>query len=241
MRIKIRMELVKPLRLPLGYHHILQSTLYHALSDHDEELGSMVHDLVQNAKQRRYKPFCYSQLSGEYSIEGKDIIFSNRVSFIFSTNDENLMLIMKNSLQKNGLKIQDQNIDVEIIELKKPSFSSGSIRVKILSPVTVLTTDILTKETTFFKPWTKEFEEAIAQNYVGKYSQFLDKEPSQKLQIQMLKLSDKSKYVTKYKDTYITAWRGEFRLEAEPEGLEMLYDIGLGAKNAQGFGLFEIV
>lgn len=241
MRIKIQLDLGEPLALPLGYHHILQSAFYHALSAQDEELGRLVHDPVQNKNQRRYKPFCYSQLSGAYLIDSKYIIFHNKASLIFSTNNENLMITMKRSLWKNGLKIQGKSIDVELTELKEPDLSSGSIRIKMLSPVAVLSTDILTKKTTFFKPWTKEFEEAIIQNYTGKYQQFFDREPTKKLGIELLKLSSKNKYVTTYKGTYITAWRGEYRLEAEPKGLEMLYDIGLGSKNAQGFGLFEII
>lgn len=240
MRIQIQIHLDKSLKLPLGYHHILQSAFYRALS-YDEEFGTTVHDLVQNAKERLYKPFCFSQLRGIYKVDSGQIIFSKQVSLTFSTNDEYLMQVMTKSLQQNGLEIHHQRYDVEIFTLDEPTFDRNSIRIKMLSPVTVLTTDIATKKMIFFEPWSKEFKDAIEQNYIGKYRQIFGKEPSTKLEIMPVRLTDKSKYVTRYKDTYITAWNGEFQLTAEPEGLALLYDLGLGAKNAQGFGLFEIV
>ncbi len=201
----------------------------------------MLHDLVQNAKERLYKSFCFSQLRGIYKVDSGQIIFSKQVSLTFSTNDEYLMQVIIKSLQQNGLEIHHQRYDVEILALEEPTFDRNSIRIKMLSPLTVLTTDIATKKMIFFEPGSKEFKEAIEQNYIGKYRQIFGKDPLTKLEIMPVRLSDKSKYVTRYKNTYITAWNGEFQLTAEPEGLALLYDLGLGAKNAQGFGLFEIV
>ena len=48
------------------------------------------------------------------------------------------------------------------------------------------------------------------------------------------------KRATRFKTTFITAWHGRFVLEAPPRVLELLYDTGLGSKNSQGFGMFEI-
>lgn len=238
--MRIQIYLGRSLKLPLGYHHILQSALYRALS-YDQELGTSVHNMVQNAKERLYKPFCFSQLRGIYKVESGQIIFSKQINLTFSTNDEYLMQVMMKSLRQNGLEIHNQRYDVEFLELKEPIFRSNSVRIKMLSPITVLTTDIATKKMIFFVPGSKEFVDAVEQNYIGKYKQVFGREPSEKLEITPVRLSNKSKYVTRYKNTYITAWNGEFQLKAEPEGLALLYDLGLGAKNAQGFGLFEIV
>ena len=52
----------------------------------------------------------------------------------------------------------------------------------------------------------------------------------------------RSKYVTKFGgEIFITAWTGNFTLKADIESLQFLYDIGLGARNSQGFGMFKKV
>ena len=50
----------------------------------------------------------------------------------------------------------------------------------------------------------------------------------------------KDKYFTKYKNFFIEAWYGLYLLEGNADYLSFLYDAGLGSKNAQGFGMFEI-
>ena len=41
------------------------------------------------------------------------------------------------------------------------------------------------------------------------------------------------------KDIYLTGWRGEYELSGRAEYLNFLYYCGLGARNSDGFGLFE--
>lgn len=47
--------------------------------------------------------------------------------------------------------------------------------------------------------------------------------------------------MTKYKGFYISGWLGEYELSGEAKYLDFLYQTGLGSKNAQGFGLFDVV
>ena len=51
----------------------------------------------------------------------------------------------------------------------------------------------------------------------------------------------KDKYVTKYNDFYITGWQGIYELSGKREYLEFLYYVGIGERNSQGFGMFEII
>jgi CRISPR-associated endoribonuclease Cas6 len=45
----------------------------------------------------------------------------------------------------------------------------------------------------------------------------------------------------KYKDFTQIAWDFSFELQTDPELISIAYDWGLGSKNAQGFGMIEIV
>ena len=56
-----------------------------------------------------------------------------------------------------------------------------------------------------------------------------------------VKVQDRDKCVTKYKGFYITGWCGEYVLKGERKYLDFLYQTGIGSKNAQGFGMFDIV
>jgi len=47
--------------------------------------------------------------------------------------------------------------------------------------------------------------------------------------------------VTVFKGTRITAWNGIYEIVCPPDYLKFLYDAGIGAKNSQGFGMFESV
>ena len=43
------------------------------------------------------------------------------------------------------------------------------------------------------------------------------------------------------KETYITGYLGKFRLCTDPEAMAVLYYAGLGSRNSQGCGMFDIL
>ena len=51
----------------------------------------------------------------------------------------------------------------------------------------------------------------------------------------------RDRIVTNYKGQYITAYKGQYVLAGERKYLDFMYQAGLGAKNAQGFGMFDII
>ena len=61
------------------------------------------------------------------------------------------------------------------------------------------------------------------------------------IKIQPIQISAKDKFVTKYKQSYITGWYGIYKLIGERKYLDFLYQVGLGGKNSQGFGMFELL
>ena len=58
--------------------------------------------------------------------------------------------------------------------------------------------------------------------------------------IPKIKITAKDKFVTRYKNFYISGWFSEYRLEGNRKHLDFLYQAGLGSKNSQGFGMYEI-
>jgi len=66
--------------------------------------------------------------------------------------------------------------------------------------------------------------------------------PDAELKIIPEKLSKRSEQITYYKDKYvIKGWLGVYKIKSHPEILKLAWDAGIGAKNPQGFGMFEVV
>jgi len=54
-------------------------------------------------------------------------------------------------------------------------------------------------------------------------------------------MSTKNGKLVIYKGFIIKGWMGKFRLRGNPELIKFSYEAGLGAKNSQGFGMWEIL
>jgi len=54
--------------------------------------------------------------------------------------------------------------------------------------------------------------------------------------IRPAEVGEKDLKITRYKDTIIKGWMGEYYLSGGPELLQVALDAGLGAKNSQGYG-----
>jgi CRISPR-associated endoribonuclease Cas6 len=55
-----------------------------------------------------------------------------------------------------------------------------------------------------------------------------------------LAVRDRDCKMLKFKGTWVRGWMGKYLLEGDPGLLKVAYDAGLGSKNSQGFGLFEV-
>ena len=105
----------------------------------------------------------------------------------------------------------------------------------------VFDTDKNSGKTYYYSPDEQEFYDSVYYNFLRKYCAYTGIEAIERIELYPLRISEKDKYVTKYKDFYITAWLGEYVLSGPRKYLDFLYQTGLGSKNAQGFGMFEVV
>jgi len=56
-----------------------------------------------------------------------------------------------------------------------------------------------------------------------------------------LKVRSWDEKVVLFKDTVIKGWMGIYKLKSHPKILKLAYDTGLGSKNSQGFGMWEVI
>lgn len=233
MRFKIEVDLQGvSLKLPLNYQEVIQGILYHSLP---EEVANDAHR--QEKGVRKMPLFTFSSLRGTYAINREQgAIYFDSLYFFVSCLDDSLGFSLVTNLFK-GITIFGHQFPCQITSL---SDYGGGNWIEFLSPVTVRKTNLDTKKTTYFEPNTMEFTSAIYQNLKRKYQYYYGAEYEGPFALSAVPESVKKSIIT-YKGTNIRAYSGRFHLVASPEAMALLYNIGLGEKNAQGFGMFQML
>jgi CRISPR-associated endoribonuclease Cas6 len=225
--------------LPLHYNYYLQSFLYASISN---ELSSFLHDKGFEYEKRSFKMFTFSKLMGVYEIKKGTITFTMPVKLVISSPLERFVSELANTMLSNKLKLCSEDIFVEEMEvLGKPEIKSR-MEIRMMTPLVAYST-LLTpegrKKTYYYNPLEPEFAELIDRNLRKKYEAFYGKEPrARKTSIKPVFFKES---VLKYRDNVIKGYTGRFIIDGNRKPLELAYDCGLGSKNSQGFGMFDIL
>jgi len=116
---------------------------------------------------------------------------------------------------------------------------SSNLYIKARSPIVAYSTDDL-RQTYYYTPEELSFYDLTCLNALKRYNNV---RPDAEATIQLVpeSVSDADKVITTYKGIIIEGWKGEYVLNGDSDILNYLYQTGIGAKNAQGFGMFDIV
>ncbi len=243
MQLKITFCADAPLVLPLSHHHVLQGFLYHILEG-NPEFSAFLHDTGYQYDAHNYKLFCFGLLQGSYRVQVPNIIFEGDVVLeVRSPFPDFIALLAKQITQQKEFALHGQAIKIVELMQEETSISKSNILVKMQAPLCLSKTiyNGEKKFTQYATPLDSDFSAQMNQNFVRKYRAAYHCEPPCDIKIEAERVSSKDKYVTKFKNQiYITAWRGVYRLQGSPAALTFLYDTGLGARNAQGFGMFDL-
>lgn len=232
--------------LPINYEEIMQGFLYRSIQD--LELASFLHNRGFLVDKRQFKLFTFSRLFGKFNLnrEKKQIEFVDRIYWhVSSVLDDLIIDLGQNFLQKEQVTIYGQPVLIEETSVRHLQVEEKeAYRIKMLSPLTVYHTyenRSGEKRTQYYSPFDFSFSDMVEKNFVNKYRAYYDREPEGRLHINPVSVSRKNKVVTLFKNTRINAWSGIYELVCPYEHLRFLYDTGLGAKNSQGFGMFEVI
>ncbi len=223
--------------LPLSYHHCLQALIYNMMGN---ELADDLH------RDSTLKSFVFSQLSGEYILDNRNkvITFASNVSFSVSSLDDYLLMeTMSNCFRnRNNYYLMKQKIIIDDVLPTRISFEEKEeYRIRMISPVTVHRTDVISgkRKTVYFKPGTNDFKQALGDNLIHKIDFYKKKVSKETIIIDPIgKIKEVS---TLYKNFSIIGYMGDFLLKCKKDQIGFLYDVGLGTKNSQGFGMFELL
>jgi len=226
--------------LPLAMNEIIQGLLYNTIGS-DKDYSSELHNVGHNSQGRKYKLFTFSELTGRYEINGKHIIFLSDASLTVSSADAYFMqLLIQRFVPGQSILLGNNRVTVKDARLENQDIYASQITVRTASPITVyITTE--DGKTVYYSPADPEFYEGIVTNARRKWESIHGDDKDFTLSIMPKEGIRFIRRNTRFKSTFITAWHGSFILRAAPSILAFLYDTGLGAKNSQGFGSFEIV
>jgi CRISPR-associated endoribonuclease Cas6 len=230
--------------LPLAYHYQVQSMLYRMMYM-DPVYGTQIHDCGLPNQGRGFKLFCFGPLAGEHHVhrQRKEITFLSEILLEVRTADPRLAVMWQAAMQPGlGLMLCGQPIWLAEVEIHQQVILEDCCRIQTISPILAYQSyeSQGKRKTKYFNPLDGEFSTLVNQNFQRKYEALTGVRPGE-IQLTATAVGARDKTVTRYRDIWLTGWGGQFELKGAPEALSFLYDAGLGAKNAGGFGMFRVV
>ena len=240
MQLYVHIELDEPLVLPINYNHIIQAVIYRTLSVMPD-YTDFLHNRGYSSGHRQYKMFQFSQLKGKYRIKEKRIIFYSFIELEIRSPEPLLIQLLDGGFRYGGITFGQKNYKNIRTKINDFTVEKEELIVKTVTPIVVYSTDSTTKYTVYYSPEDIEFYEEIQNNAYRKYQAYYEVEPDSYVEIREAGDMTAKKLVTKYQGSYIEAWYGNFILSGKRKYLDFLYQTGLGSKNSQGFGMFNII
>ena len=245
MRIKFTLSSKENILLDYKYNLYMRALIYKLLPD---KLAKELHDVGFRYEKRSFKLFTFSRIFGRKipppHDSKKPLCFRGEIQFYLSSpvssilEEFSLSSLKSESFELGGNKITLQAIEV----MKKPEIGS-SLTVRMLSPMTIrstLTAGDGKKKSYYYNPREKEFSELIKKNLLKKYSLVYKEWTEGDFEVVPLR-NCKERIIRGDGDFIIKAWDGIYKLKGTPKLIELSYDTGLGEKNSQGFGMWEVM
>jgi CRISPR-associated endoribonuclease Cas6 len=173
-------------------------------------------------------------------IEGNKMLCGNKLSLLFSSDEETLITAFYNGLKAKQKITIGENYPItfelehiQLLPLKK--IVTNKVLFRTMSPILVNDKGSNLDYLSPAKPeFSRAFKEIIALQ--ANYFQIPCTEEMIDFEINAMKKLP----LSHYKQT-MTSWLGEFVLEAPTDVLQLVYDTGIGVRRSQGFGMLEIV
>ncbi len=244
MRILVTFTATQPVRLPIAYNHLVQGMIYRHLP---EEMAGFLHGNGFSAESRSFKLFSFSRFQGKVSVNQGFITLTPPFSLVITSCWGEFLHGLADGLQEDGgvtFGPARVALDSIMIEDDQP-FDRGAATIRMLSPMTTYST--LTgpdgaRKTYYYSPFEKDFSQMLRVNLINKYEAVCGAPPvDDSFVISPLKVTRQDEKIIQYKGFIIKGWLGSYRMQGAPALLKLAYDAGLGGKNSQGFGCFEVI
>ncbi|MCS7164419.1 MAG: CRISPR-associated endoribonuclease Cas6 [Thermodesulfovibrio sp.] len=262
MRIKVIFYISK---LPILYRNRFMSLIKEALSKSDSFYKERLYPNKNAEITKITKPFCFSVfmpalrepkkekivIDSDFEVEDTVYYFpeNNYISLIVSSSDYEFIVNLYNGLLESRVFkfFDEQNLILKrIFMLKEKKIETDSVIFKTLCPALIETKDekpiLPFDDIEKFNAEFNAIHDRILKDIRGiGLKRTLRFEPL-KMKKQVVKHTLKG-FRDKTGKPYMTftCFEGSFKLSGDPEDLQMLYQIGIGLRTGQGFGMVEVV
>jgi len=255
---KIFLENPEEVKVPSDYRRYLLSMIKESFRKSGSDGDDFFEILYNN---NMSKPFTFSAYFPIKSENGNQKLNGKFFSFFFSTNDYEFLMRIYNGLNNiRGFNLFGQKIQAVKNFFIAPDriFNKDTVVLKTLSPFLVRDiTDgdyylvpqnlIDQKEFKYAKKGVNESNviDSLKKNILSLVKRHLNFDYDENnLMITLKKISlSPAKHGSGRSDFMMTlpAMKGLITIQASPEVLKLIYDIGIGARRSEGFGMLEVV
>lgn len=233
------------LEIPIHYNHMLQGLIYNNLTD--IALREFLHEVGFKNGKRRYKMFTYSRLLGKYNINKKNntISFESPVRLhISSLVDDFINDISTTFFKSDRLFLGSKEIEVSKIYTEYPHFNNTEYEINTLSPIVIYSSISVDgkQKTIYYHPHDTLFSNKLKENILRKFTAIHGQDPKDdEFEIKYIGKKEPKLSIIKYHKTIIKGYNGKYLIKGNPELIRLAYFVGVGSKNSQGFGCFEVI
>ena len=238
--LKITLRPSRQVMLPIAYNRLLHGLLYDCWKEKYPWLHDAGWPIQDQNEERAFKPFTFSPLSGRCkpNVKEKALQVNGAVSFeVRSPKEELIGELARQLYSRETVHLGAHEFEVTNLQMCDRILFPHRAIIRLASPVVeYVTSDGHTQP---FCPTDAEWISLINKNSAWKAA-CMSIEGSPELTI-IPKTETLKKRVTSFGKIWITGWTGDLIVQGDPSILAMLYYLGLGAKNSQGFGMFSIL
>ncbi len=225
--------------LPVNYQSYLQGIIYKWL-EYDKEYASFIHDTGAVIDNYKYKMFTYSSLEGKSTYRDHMLTFNGNLVFEVRAADDYFIDLIEKSIMENPyIRIGKHIIQIYSYEVHAFNVLTNIINISMRTPIIVRTTE-KNGYVKYYRPDEQKFYQSILDNAIKKY-ELAEYNQQPILSMTPIKVSEHNKVVAHYKDMVLTGWKGIYQLKGTPDFITFIYYTGIGERNSQGFGMFDIL
>jgi len=224
--------------LPVHYNRPLQGMFYNLMSEaipdyHDD--GTLIDN-------KKLKLFTFSRIYplSSFKVENKRMKFDGSfIVYFASPMQEIIDAIFKSIESEEVFRVEKNYFTLKKTEMVIES-SEESLLVKTLSPITTYSTIVLpngNRYTHYFSPYSSDFKKLVEENLKRKANALGIITDEKTITVEPYGITEKNEKLLFYKGIIIKGWTGYFMLKGDKELIKLTLNSGLGAKNAQGFGM----
>ena len=236
MQIVVSIRNSRPLRVPQNYNYRMMNSIYEVLEE-DEGYRQFLLGLENTPEDGRYKYFTFSPLKGGYRMENDVMIFGDAFYFEVRTPSREFGAVIKDALFNRGtIDLFDSTLEVRMVKVYDRHISSKTVEMRSVTPV--VSCELLSDgKYEYFSPDHLLFRKMINDDLHEKFVGAFGYEPPSELAIDSL--IKPKKVMSKIVENWVTGYDCRLRISTHPQVLDFLYHVGIGNRNALGFGMFE--